>query len=54
MSGRPGVWLTPLISASGRQREADLLGVQDQSDLYNEFQASQGYRVRLIVIVVAM
>jgi hypothetical protein len=35
-------WRTPLISALGRQRQADFW-VWDQPDLQSEFQDSQGY-----------
>jgi hypothetical protein len=39
-------WLTPLIPALGRQRQADTR-VQRQPGLQSEFQDSQGYRETL-------
>jgi hypothetical protein len=39
-------WLTPLIPALGRQRQADFW-VRDQPGLQSEFQNSQGYRETL-------
>ena len=40
-------WHTSLVSALGRQRQIYLHAFQGQPGLYNEFQDSQGYTVKL-------